>query len=301
MESFSHQQPFLIAQQLKTSKDFPFLALDMQDDTCIPPRKVFQILHKHEEIEFIYVLENKLQIQTPMSNITIHAGQGAFIPKNVLHVLNTFGNCKCKGFLFPDSLLVPEIYPELYPAIKSYTENPMMDLVLITDTEKEAPILDKLRALDKSAYDRPQSDMHSFKLLSRIYDLWFTFTTCIEIASKSVTNQDKVKGDRLKTYLEYIQLNYHQTLTVEMIADSAFTSVSECNRTFKSLLKVTAYDYLIQYRMNQSLDLIKSQQFSIEEVAYRAGYNSPSQFTKYFKKHMGLTPLQYMKTWRNKG
>lgn len=295
MEFYASHQPYLIAQQIGDPQCIPFLALDMKNDTCIPQRKVFQILHKHEEIEFILVLENKLRIQTPMSDITIEAGQGAFIPKNVLHVLDTFGNCSCRGFLFPDTLLLPSTYLDLYSFITDYTDNPLMDLVLIDQNETESDIIEKLILLDKIAFQIPKTTHHEFKLISAIHDLWFSFVSTIDINSRSVHADQKSKGDRLKKYLEFIQLNYTHSISIKDIANSGYTSISECNRIFKSMLDITAYEYLIQFRINKSLSLIKDRQLSIEKIAYQVGYNSPSQFTKYFKKHMGTTPTQYMK------
>ena len=300
MDFISSQHHYLIAKQINSSQEFPFLSLDIRDNTCNPPRKVFQILHKHEELEFILVLKNKLHIQTTMSEITINKGEGAFIPKNVLHVLNTFGNCKCHGFLFPDSLLMSPAIKDMYSSIFKYTENPLMDLVLIKQNEQEKPIIDKLKLLREVTYGDFNKEFYHFKLLSAIYDLWFSFISNIDIDSKSVQPFKKAKGDRLKCYMEFIQFNYDKSISIQDIAANAFTSVSECNRTFKSLLNITAYEYLIQYRIKKSLDLIKSQKYTIAEVAYNVGYNSSSQFTKYFTHHMAVTPSEYSKAWKNK-
>lgn len=297
MEYLSSQQPFLIGELVDHSKELPFLALDIKDNTCMPPRRVFQILHKHEEIEFILVHKNKLHIQTSMSEIIVNEGEGAFIPKNVLHVLNTYGNCICSAFLFPDLLLVSALNSGMYDDIKKYTENPMMDLVLIKPSPTEKEILNKLSVLNTIAFNETSVPFYTFKLLSTLYDLWFTFVTHIDINTKSVLPMQKTRGDRLKCYLEFIQLNYDKSIAIKDIAESGYTSVSECNRNFKILLNTTAYEYLIQYRINKSLELMKLHQYSIAHIAHEVGYSSPSQFTKYFKRHMNITPTAYMKSF----
>ncbi|WP_105620016.1 AraC family transcriptional regulator [Vallitalea okinawensis] len=296
MDYISSQQPYLIGERIKHSVELPFLALDIKDNTCVPKRKVFQILHKHEEIEFIIVLKNKLHIQTTMSEIIVNEGEGAFIPKNVLHVLNTYDNCVCHAFLFPDLLLVSALNNDMYEDVKKYTENPMMDLVLIEQSSDEQAIIKKLDLLSAIAFKDSHESFYKFKLLATLYDLWFTFISSIDIDAKSVMPIQKVQGDRLKRYLEFIQLNYDSSISVKDIANGGYTSVSECNRIFKKLMNTTAYEYLIKYRIHKSLELMKLNQYTISRIAHEVGYSSPSQFTKYFKRHMNVTPTAYIKS-----
>lgn len=300
MEFLSEQQPHLIAKQVKDSQDIPFMLLDIKDNSCVPPRKVFQILHKHEEVEFILVLENKLQIKTTMSEIVLNEGEGAFIPKNVLHVLNTYGNCKCRGFLFPDMLLSSPICDKLYKKVIKHTENPMVDLVFIKKTGNHKEIIEKLMDLNTVASKHFIEPFYKFKLMSTLYDLWYTFAKNIDLDSKNQVKIRKTKGEILKKYLEFIQVNYSNAISVKDIADSGFTSVSECNRIFNMMINITAYEYLIKYRINKSLEFIKVKKYSIAQIADKVGYSSPSQFSKYFKRHVGVTPSAYLKTWEKK-
>lgn len=293
MEFLSQNQSYLVAKNIDTKSNIPFLALDIQDNTCIPPRNVFQILHKHEEVEFIIVEKNKLQIQTAMTELIVNEGEGAFIPKNVLHVLNTYGTCICKGFLFPDTILAPQSCEDLYANVSKFTDSPTIDLVSIKPFANEEKVIDSLHQLASVAFRSNNDPNYDFLILSKIYDLWSSFVSNINFDEKSNIPEHKEKGERLKNYLEFISLNYHNKISISDIADSGFTSVSECNRIFKSFLNITAYEYLIKYRINKSLDLLNKENHSITEISQMVGYSSPSQFTKYFKKHMLMSPRKY--------
>lgn len=295
MEFLSLNQPYLVAGKIDTKYNIPFLSLDIRDNTCIPPRNVFQILHKHEELEFILVLKNKLHIQTTTTELTVNEGEAAFIPKNVLHVLNTYGTCVCKGFLFPDTILSPASSENLYSDITKYTENPTMDLVSIKPFASEIKVIEALHELESVAFVNDDNPHYDFKILSKIYDLWHSFVSNINFEEKLKGTEHREKSERLKKYLEFIQLNYHNKISIQDIADSGYTSITECNRIFKSFLNTTAYEYLIQYRINKSLNILKKQDKSITEIAHMVGYNSPSQFTKYFKNLMLMTPREYIK------
>lgn len=262
----------------------PFLRINIKEDTCDPPRNVFQILHKHEEVEFLYIHKNKLQVQTPMADIIVREGEAVFIPKNKLHLLNTYSSCLCTGFIFPDNLLLPSCMAQSKPSLDTYTDNVLTDIIHI----KQGPILDALKDLIDLT-EKPYTD---YQLLASLYALWHQYTFNINLDDHSIKAHVKAKGDRLKGYLEYVHLNYQNNIKIEDIASAGFTSVSECNRTFKTSLKTTAYEYLIKYRINKSLDLLKENR-TIADIAHGVGYSSPSQFSKYFKKQMGMTPSVY--------
>jgi AraC-like DNA-binding protein len=53
---------------------------------------------------------------------------------------------------------------------------------------------------------------------------------------------------------------------------------------------------LREYRLLQSLDLLRNQDRNISETTFDTGFSSPSYFTKCFQKRFGLQPLTYLKT-----
>lgn len=295
MDKLATHQPYLVAEQIKENNKLPILVLGIENNGCMPAREVFQILHKHEELEFIYVEENQLHIKTTMSEVILNKGEAIFIPKNTLHVLNTYGTCKCTAVLFPESLLMPAALTSVIGDTLQFTENPLIDLVHLTPSQNTTMIntLLEISTLNKST--SPDSIKY-YRLLASIYDLWASLLDTTDINSKMVHPLAKAKSDRLVQYIEYVQFNFHLPISIEDIANSGFTSVSECNRTFKELLKLTAYEYLIQYRINKSLELLKTNLYSIADISYKVGYNSPSQFAKYFKQHINMTPTQYRKS-----
>lgn len=59
------------------------------------------------------------------------------------------------------------------------------------------------------------------------------------------------------------------------------------------------YDFVNAFRIEEFKRLIEipeNQQFTLLALAYDCGFNSKSSFNRYFKKHTGLTPSQYVKS-----
>lgn len=67
---------------------------------------------------------------------------------------------------------------------------------------------------------------------------------------------------------------------------------------FKKVKGVTGYtpnDFLRVYRLKKSVELLKSGDLNVAEVAYKVGMNDPFYFSKCFKKQFGVSPSTYLR------
>lgn len=55
-------------------------------------------------------------------------------------------------------------------------------------------------------------------------------------------------------------------------------------------------EYLTQRRIAQAKRLLENGEMNIKEIAYAAGFNSQSYFSKIFKKYVGTAPSDYKGT-----
>ncbi|MBQ4820562.1 AraC family transcriptional regulator [Aquimarina sp. MMG016] len=68
---------------------------------------------------------------------------------------------------------------------------------------------------------------------------------------------------------------------------------------FKQLYKTSVNEFIRNYRIETSKDLLESTSLNITEITYKVGINSRSYFSKLFKQKYGLTPKQYLDQVRN--
>ena len=61
---------------------------------------------------------------------------------------------------------------------------------------------------------------------------------------------------------------------------------------FKRLCGVSIHEFQTELRMQLALDLLRSSQLPIAQVAERAGFTEPTNFTAAFKKHFAVLPKQ---------
>jgi AraC-like DNA-binding protein len=94
--------------------------------------------------------------------------------------------------------------------------------------------------------------------------------------------------------LQYIDNNFNKKISIKKIAQHFNISPRSIERYFKNHLKISPEQFLIKTRIFKSCDYLKKGEY-ISTAALECGFYDQSSFTRQFKKHMGLTPLQYIK------
>ena len=93
--------------------------------------------------------------------------------------------------------------------------------------------------------------------------------------------------------IEYILSFYNKQINKEELAAKLSTNPSHLSRKFKEETKMTLTTYQQMLRINQAKHLLKTENLSVEEIAWTIGYDDPSYFARVFKKETGMTPSQY--------
>ena len=91
----------------------------------------------------------------------------------------------------------------------------------------------------------------------------------------------------------YIKEHYSEIITLLDIANSANISKSSCNRIFNKTLKMTPFEYLLSFRINQSIHLLINSNKTISEIAYSCGFQDASYYCRMFRKYIGISPQKY--------
>ena len=118
---------------------------------------------------------------------------------------------------------------------------------------------------------------------------------CFELLQYLSVPEDSVSIiPALKIATEWIALHFSEPLTMDQLAKKAGISVASLTRLFRRYLKTTPYRYLISYRMRYAEYLLKKQTFSIKEVADKAGYRNPLNFSTEFRKYYFCSPREFI-------
>ena len=101
---------------------------------------------------------------------------------------------------------------------------------------------------------------------------------------------------RLAATLDAIIENPCTPHTVESLAEIAHMSRSAFAKSFHEAFNRSPINLLNHVRMEQAARLLETGQVPVEQVASRIGYSSRSHFSQAFKKHAGMTPIEYRRS-----
>lgn len=93
--------------------------------------------------------------------------------------------------------------------------------------------------------------------------------------------------------LTYVQHHFGEVLRLQDVARSCRMNLYEFSRSFKRAYGLTFREYLCQYRLKFSLEMLINPNVTISEVASAAGFRNASHFTRLFHQRIGVTPSQY--------
>lgn len=131
----------------------------------------------------------------------------------------------------------------------------------------------------------------------------YQFVSLLIQDRQSQNNIEEVHDYSYQVYvdhtLEYIEHNYDKYIKVQGIADYIGINRSYLTNCFKSILKMSPQEYILNYRMNQASILLKNTNLPVSKIANNVGYDDALNFSKAFKKTYGINPTNYRNSVEN--
>ncbi len=93
----------------------------------------------------------------------------------------------------------------------------------------------------------------------------------------------------------YIESNYHKDVRVSQIAENLGLDRSYFTHLFTAEEKMSPQQYLLRLRMAKAIELLENSEQQVGEIALQVGYPDVTNFSRMFKRHLGLSPSDYRK------
>lgn len=93
----------------------------------------------------------------------------------------------------------------------------------------------------------------------------------------------------------YIHEFYMEPLTLTRLAEQNGVSHNRLVYVFRKYAGMGPGDYILQYRLNRSKELLLASKAPLWELVQAIGFNDPFHFSKVFKKHFGISPSEFRK------
>ena len=94
---------------------------------------------------------------------------------------------------------------------------------------------------------------------------------------------------------EYIHNHYAENITLNALCELVNLNRTSLNQKFKAQFCCTCMEYLLNYRLKISQELLSNSNMKIHEIAESCGFNYDSYFVKQFTAKLGISPAKYRK------
>ncbi len=135
-------------------------------------------------------------------------------------------------------------------------------------------------------------DAYASMLLIKIFSRLF-----VETGSSPILY---VENKYVKSALEIIEYRYSEPIRLSTVADELHINSSYLSRLFMSETGTSFSACLSHIRINHAKEMLRTTDFSVEEIAVRCGFCNSSHFIKFFHTAEGMTPMQYRTVWHQK-
>jgi len=95
---------------------------------------------------------------------------------------------------------------------------------------------------------------------------------------------------QVSSALRWIQANYTETLRVETLARTAGMSVTSFHRHFREVTSMTPIQYQKHVRLQEARMRLVSGKDDVTTIGSSVGYESPSQFSREYRRLFGTSP-----------
>ncbi|MDP5107046.1 MAG: helix-turn-helix domain-containing protein [Polaribacter sp.] len=110
-------------------------------------------------------------------------------------------------------------------------------------------------------------------------------------------------ASKIKTFQKFsslIELNHTKSRSANFYANNLAITYKHLNIICKELVHKTAKSVIDDFIILQAKRVLINSTIKSTELAYKLGFEDPTNFTKYFKKNTGLTPNSFIKSIKNK-
>ena len=230
-------------------------------------------LHWHTEVELHYQIQGSVQIRVELTEYVLHPGEVLWINAKQLH------NCRPLG------------------KETAISHTIIFDPSFIYGSESSILFRKYVHPLlgNPSFLQQEQPDTWELQILSYLANAWGLLWKMSTRSELAVIPNKKVSRERktLDTLLDYIHANFTGKITLNDLAQAVSLSAGECGRLCKRLLHQTPMNYLMSYRIEQSIPLLVKTDANITEIALQVGFSGASYYTEIFHRIMGITPSEY--------
>lgn len=177
------------------------------------------------------------------------------------------------------------------PLSDDVKRNKILELLVLSNHAMSIDSQADTKYINYSGYVEKFMELKGEKLIE------FAFQSFIYITSyvKPRTTIDYT-NHIVKTTRDYLEKHYTEDISLEDMASQVSISPQYFSKLIKKTTGFNFIDWLSMLRVKKAKELLTDSGLTVKEVCFMVGYKDPNYFSRIFKKRIGITPSEYVKT-----
>lgn len=235
--------------------------------------------HWHEHIEMHYILQGDAVFHIDQELYQVQRGDLVIANRNELHAgYSTAVPYEACFLVFDPSDLSPELGGK----------NRHFQSLIRGDAH--------VRELLARIFAERDDGQEGYRPMCRALITELLVYLCRRYAAESKPAKDMMKRrrdlERLQPALDYIEKNYAERISVAQLAKLLCLSPDRLGHLFRDGVGQAPLQYINEIRLRKAMNLLKTEEYTVTEVAQAVGFFDYNHFGRLFRRRYGCTPNQ---------
>jgi len=118
-------------------------------------------------------------------------------------------------------------------------------------------------------------------------------------SSGKETSKESITNPFLQKLIDTIEAHLNDIeLSAKLLSEYMFMSRQQIHRKLRALTNYSTTEFIRLIRLQKAEILLKTQQYTMTEIAYEVGFSTPSYFSRAFVKQYGVSPSKWLQKER---
>lgn len=235
--------------------------------------------HWHEHIELHYIVEGEADFRLNQTAYHVVPGDFVIINSNELHTaVCTREPYYARVIIFDMADLSPEL------AGCNYLFSSLVN--------GDGRIAD----LTEQILREREGERHAYKQICKALTMELLVHMCRNYVEQTLSERDSLRRkkdlERLNVVLSYIQNHYIEPVSNAQLADMICLSEDRFGHLFREGVGKPPLQYINDMRLKSALNLLKTSDHTVTQVAEAVGFRDYNHFGRLFRKRYGCTPYE---------
>lgn len=252
--------------------------------------------HWHDDLEIGMVRQGKVHYQVGGQSCYLTEGQAVLVNSDVPHSAYPMENLHC----IVDTFIIRPVFLQDGPdsdinrnCMQPFLHNMEIPCVFLSGEKNwECQALENLSRVAKLY--RKKTPFFEMKIKSLMLDFFYLIFRENQENLKHFTDFNQENLRKLRVMLEYLHEHYEEPLSLQKLSTKVLLSREACCRFFKHMTGNTISQYLKEYRISKSLQLLSDGRYSVAEISEMCGFSSAGRYAQAFREKMNVSPRQYL-------